>query len=322
MILLKQCRVLVTPTSYGRDDPRLRAELEAAVGEVIYNPTTRPLAASELLELLPGCHGYLAGLDYITREVIEAAEGLKVIARYGAGVDRVDLPAAKDYGIVVTNTPSANTVSVAELAIGLMLAVARSIPQANTATKSGQWPRLSGLSLEGKVVGLLGFGAIGKAVARRLQGFDCRVVAYDPYPDQAFAQAHQVTLLPMDEVLAQADVLSLHLPALPATRQLVNAAFLGKMKPGAILINTARGEIIHEADLLAALQSGQLGGAGLDVFAAEPPGTDHPLLTLPQVVATPHMGAHTDGATNAMGWGALRNLLAVLQGEEPPNRVV
>lgn len=322
MMDLKQCRVLVTPTSYGRDDPRLRAELEAAVGQVVYNPTTRPLTAGELIELLPGCHGYIAGLDYLTRDVIEATDQLKVIARYGAGVDRVDLPAAKEKGIVVTSTPGANTISVAELAIGLMLAVARNIPQANTATKSGEWPRLSGVSLEGKVVGLLGFGAIGKVVARRLQGFECRVVAYDPYPDQGFAQAHGVTLLPLDEVLPQADVLSLHLPALPETRQMVNAEFLGKMKPGAILINTARGEIINEADLLAALQSGHLSGAGLDAFAAEPPETDNPLLALSQVIATPHMGAHTDGATNAMGWGALRNLLAVLQGEEPANRVV
>lgn len=321
MIDLKQRRILVTPTSYGRDDPRLRAELEAVVGEVIYNPTARPLTAAELLELLPGCHGYIAGLDFVTREVITAAEGLKVIARYGAGVDRVDLAAAKEKGVVVTSTPGANTVSVAELAIGLMLAVARQIPAANTATKSGEWPRLSGISLEGKVVGLVGFGAIGKAVARRLQGFDCTLVAYDPFPNQAAAQSLNVTLLPLDELLAQADVISLHLPALPETRQMVNAEFLGKMKRGALLINTARGEIIHEADLLAALQSGRLSGAGLDAFAVEPPGADHPLLKLPQVVATPHIGAHTDGAINAMGWGALRNLLAVLRGETPLNPV-
>lgn len=319
---LKECRILVTPTSYGRDDPRLRSELEAAVGEVIYNPTSRPLTSAELVELLPGCHGYIAGLDYVDRAALEAADQLKIIARYGAGVDRVDLAAAKEKRIMVTNTPDANTVSVAELAIGLMLALARHIPSANNSTKQGDWPRLRGMSLAGKVVGLVGFGAIGQQVARRLQPFDCTLVAYDPFPNEAFAQAHDVALLPLDGVLKQADIVSLHLPAMPETRGLVNAEFLGKMKPGACLINTARGEIINEADLLSALQSGQLGGAGLDVFASEPPEADNPLLQLPQVIATPHTGAHTDDATKGMGWGALQNLLPALRGAEPPNRVV
>jgi D-3-phosphoglycerate dehydrogenase len=319
---LKACRVLVTPTSYGRNDPRLRTELEATVGEVIYNPTSRPLTAAELTDLLPGCHGYIAGLDTIDRTALEAAPKLKVIARYGAGVDRVDLDVARKKGIIVTNTPGANTVSVAELTIGLMLAVARNIPLANEATKGGGWPRLRGISLEGKVVGLLGFGAIGKQVARRLHGFDCRIVAYDPVPDEEFARSNNVALLPLARVLSQADVVSLHVPASPETRGMVNAEFLGQMKPGAILINTARGELINEADLLAALESKHLRGAGLDAFATEPPGVDNPLLGLPQVIATPHTGAHTDSATNGMGWGALRNLLSVLNGQEPPNRIV
>ena len=163
---------------------------------------------------------------------------------------------------------------------------------------------------------------MGRQVARRLQGFDCVVVAYDPVVDARVAQEHHATLLPLDEVLGQADFLSLHLPALPQTRGMVNAAFLARMKPGAYLVNTARGELIVEADLLAALQSGQLRGAALDVFAAEPPGAENALLALPQVIATPHTGAHTDGATNAMGWGALRDCLAVLRGEPPTNRVV
>ena len=319
---LKECRVLVTPTSYGRDDPRLWTELEAAVGEVVHNPTSRPLTAAELVALLPGCHGYIAGLDYIDRTVLEAAAELKVIARYGAGVDRVDLEAAKEKGIIVTNTPGANTVSVAELTIGLMLAVARNIPLANEATKGGDWPRLRGISLEGKVVGLVGFGAIGKQVARRLHGFDCQIVAYDPVPDEDFARSNNVALRSLAQVLSQADVVSLHVPALPATRGMVNTEFLGQMKPGAILINTARGEIVNEADLLAALESGRLRGAGLDAFATEPPGADNPLLALAQVIATPHTGAHTDSATNAMGWGALRDCLAVLSGQKPANRII
>jgi D-3-phosphoglycerate dehydrogenase len=322
MLDLRSCRVLVTPTSYARDDPRLRTELEAAVGEVIYNSSGRPLSPAELVELLPGCHGYIAGLDTVNHTALEAADQLRVIARYGAGVDRVDLEAARGKGIIVTNTPGANSISVAELAVGLVLALARMIPMANAATKAGEWPRLAGVSLEGKVIGLLGLGAVGKHVARRLAGFDCTMVAYDPVADEAFAKEYHVTLQSRDEVIRQADFLSLHVPVLPETRGMVDASFLRQMKPGAFLINTARGELIDELALLEALQSGRLRGAALDAFAKEPPGADNPLFALPQVVATPHTGAHTDGATNAMGWGALGDCLAVLRGEEPAHRVV
>jgi phosphoglycerate dehydrogenase-like enzyme len=312
---LKQCRVLVTPTSYGRDDPLLRTELEAAVGKVIYNPTDRPLPATALRDLLPGCHGYIAGLDTIDRSAIEAADHLKVIARYGAGVDRVDLEAARERGIIVTNTPSANAVSVAELTIGLILALARSIPAADAATREGQWPRLSGVSLEGKTVGLLGLGAIGRQVARRLQGFDCQIMAHDPVADAEFARNHGVRLLPADDVIAQSDFLSMHVPVLPSTRGMVDARFLNHMKPDAFLVNTASGELLDEEALTAALTSGHQRGAARDAFSSEPPDAANPLLALPNVIATPHTGAHTDGATNAMGWGALRDCLAVLRGE-------
>ena len=319
---LKACRVLVTPRSYGQNDPQLRADLEEAVGEVVYSAGSRPLTSEEMRNLLPGCHGYIAGLDTIDRAALQAADQLKVIARYGVGVDKVDLTAAREMGIVVTNTPAANAGAVAELTVGLMLSLARSIPQANAATKAGGFPRLEGVALEGKVVGLLGLGAIGKQVARRLRGFDCTVLAFDTAPDERFAQAHGVELRTHEEVVSRADLLSLHLPVLPETRGLVNTAFLYHMKRGAFLINTARGELVDEAALLEALRSGHLRGAALDAFATEPPPPDHPLLALPQVIATPHTGAHTDGATNAMGRMALRDCLAVLRGEEPAHRVV
>lgn len=322
MFELRSCRVLVTPTSYAKDDPELRTELEAGVGEVIYNPTGRPLSSAELAELLPGCHGFIAGLDTIDRTALQAADQLRVIARYGAGVDRVDLEVAKKRGIIVTNTPGANSISVAELTVGLILSLARMIPEANTATKAGEWPRLSGVSLEGKAIGLLGLGSIGRQVARRLAGFDCSIMAYDPVADQTFASRHDVKLLPREELIQGADFLSLHVPALPETRGMVGESFLSQMKRGAFLINTARGELIDETALLAALQNGHLRGAALDAFGKEPPGSDNPLFALPQVIATPHTGAHTDGATNAMGWGALRDCLAVLRGQEPAHRVI
>lgn len=316
---LSSLSVLVTSTSFGRNDPSLKAELESAVGRVTYNTLGRPLAPADLIDIIGSYDGYIAGLDDITAEVIATgAEGrLKVIARYGVGVDRVDLKAATEHGVVVTNTPGANSSAVAELTIGLMLALARSIPHAVEATRRGEWPRIRGLAVEGKTVGLLGLGAIGCEVARRLAGFTDHVIGYDPFVNAEQAAEMGVTLRPMDEVIAQADFLSLHLPVLDSTRGMVDAAFLGSMKPGAYLINTARGELIDEAALLNALTSGHLAGAALDAFIEEPPSAEHPLLALPNVIATPHSGAHTDEATNKMGRMALDDCLAVLRGEAP-----
>ena len=319
---LDEARVLATPTSFGLHDPKLKETLAASVGEVIYNTTGRPLTSTELLELVPGCDGFIAGLDAIDRPVIEAADRLQVIARYGVGVDNVDLEAAQERGIVITNTPGANSGSVAELTVGLMLSLARPIPSAALATKAGEWLRTPGLTLEGKTVGLIGFGAIGKQVARRLTGFGCTLMAYDPVPDEAAARDLEVELVSLAAVLSAADFLSMHCPVTPETKAMVDDAFLSKMKRGAYLVNTARGELVDESALSAAIESGQIRGAALDVFAQQPPEADNPLLSLESVIATPHMASHTDGATNAMGWGALNDCLAVLRGEQPVHRVV
>jgi D-3-phosphoglycerate dehydrogenase len=318
---LKQARILVTPTSYGKHDARLKTELEALTGVVTYNPTGKPLASNAVADLLPGVDGYIAGLDVIDRSALAKADDLKVISRYGVGVDNVDLAAARQRGIVVTNTPGANSVSVAELAMGLLLALARQIPEADQAVRQGTWPRLNGISLEGKTIGILGLGTIGRELARRLAGFDCHILAYDPDPDETFAAANSVTLETLDDVIANSDFISLHVPLLPETRGLVNREFLAKMKTGAMLVNTSRGEVVEEASLQHALESGHLAGAGLDAFAVEPPDATNPLLRLPQVIATPHLGAQTDGATSNMGWLAMRDCLAVLRGEKPKFRV-
>jgi phosphoglycerate dehydrogenase-like enzyme len=319
---LKKCCLLVTPTSYGKNDARLKTDLESLVGQVIYNPTGKPLSSADVARLLPGVDGYIAGLDVIDRAALQCADRLKVIARYGVGVDSVDLLAAQEKNIIVTNTPGANSVSVAELTLALLLALARQIPEAVAATHQGRFPRLSGVSLEGKTIGIVGLGAIGKQLARRLSGFDCHLLAYEPYPDSAFAREYQVELVGMDQLLCQSDFVSLHLPLLRETRGMVDASFLARMKKGAYLVNTARGELVDEAALLGALQSGQLKGAALDALAQEPPDPAHPLLGLPQVIATPHLGAQTDGATNTMGWMAFQDCLSVLRGEEPAHRVV
>jgi D-3-phosphoglycerate dehydrogenase len=322
MVDLKNYKILVTPTSFGKNDPRLKAELEEKVGEVVYNPTGKPLSSAEVARLLPGIDGYIAGLDVIDQKALASADRLKIIARYGVGVDNVDLPAAREKGIVVTNTPGANSVSVAELTVGLILALARQIPQGVSATRQGLFPRLSGLSIEGKTVGILGLGSIGKQVARRLCGFDCRILAYDSIPDSNFAAQYNIQLSNMDELLKHADYVSLHLPLLPETRGMVDRPFLLKVKQGAYIVNTARGELIDEAALLDALKSGHIRGAALDVFAQEPPPPDHPLLALPQVIATPHLGAQTDGAVNAMGWMSYHECMAVLSGAPVKYRIV
>ena len=180
---------------------------------------------------------------------------------------------------------------------------------------------MAGLSLEGKNVGLLGFGSIGKQVAQRLAGFDCRILAFDPVPDDEYARTHHVVFVSPEEISAQSDFLSLHLPLLPETRALVNDDFLRGMKKGAFLINTSRGELIDDIALANSIQRGHLQGAALDVFSKEPPDVDNPLLKLPQVLVTPHCASHTDGAMNAMGWMALHDCLAVLRGEKPQNPV-
>jgi D-3-phosphoglycerate dehydrogenase len=322
MKTLKDCRVLVTATSYAMNDPTLRSDLEAVVGEVIYNPTQHPLTARELAAMITGVDGMIAGLDEINHEVIEAANCLRVVARYGVGLDRVDLEAAKKKGIVVTTTPGANATSVAELTVGLMIVLARHITEANRRTKLGEWPRLKGTTLTGKTIGLLGLGAIGRRVGHMLSAFGCRVTGYDPVVGVDEAAQSGIEWMERDEVIRRADFLSLHVPLVPTTENLLNRERIGMMKDGVYLINTARSELIDEEALIEALRSGKVAGAALDTFRHEPPGADHPVLQFEQVIATPHTGAHTDDATNAMGRIALNECLAVLRGEEPQYRIV
>jgi len=312
---LKECKLLVTPTSFGKNDPGMIAELKEMAGEVVINTTGRRLLSEDLAVMLPGVDGFIAGNDVIDKNALRSADSLKVIARYGVGIDNVDLDEAKALGIVVTTTPGANSVSVAEQTITLILALMRKLPESVSATRGGGWPRIHGMTLQGKTVGILGFGAIGKQVARRLSNFDCILLAYDPYPDHQSARVYGVKLVSRDEVLSGSDIVSLHSPLLPETRQMINADTLAKMKKGAYLINTSRGELVDEDALLQAVRSGQIAGAGLDVFCKEPPDPASPFLHMPQFVVTPHGSSHTDGAMNAMGRMSMDECLRVLQGE-------
>jgi D-3-phosphoglycerate dehydrogenase len=319
---LTECKVLVTATSYASQDERLQTTLEEKVGEVVYNTTGKPLSSTQLRDLFPAVDGMIAGLDEIDAAALASAPELKVVARYGVGYNNVDLEAARLHKVIVTNTPGANAKSVAELTIALILNLLRPVIPAVQKTKKGEWPRYKGISLQGKTVGLVGCGAIGKETARRLAGFDCEILAYDIHEDEIFASGQCIRYVPLEELLAKSDLVSLHLPGIPETAGLVNEEFLGKMKSSSYLVNTARGELVDETALISALRSGHLSGAALDVFQQEPPGGENPLLQLDQVIVTPHMGAHSDSATNAMGWMALGECLAVLQGKKPKYRVV
>lgn len=311
-------KILVTPTSFKPENKTAAfRQLEAFADEIVYNPYGRPLTEDELIPLLEGCNGFVAGLDFITEKVLKSCKGLRVISRYGAGYDRVDTAAAKTCGIPVTNTPGVNAQAVADLSMALILAAARRIPMLDAKTRDGQWVRSTGIEIYNKTMGILGLGAIGKNVAKRAQGFDMRVLAYDPYMDKGYAEKHDIQACTFDEVITQADVLSLHLPLNDETRNSINIGSMREMKKGVIIVNTSRGGIIDEDAAAQMLKAGQLGGLGLDAFAQEPP-EKSPLFELDNVVLTPHTGAHTKEATENMANAAVKNLIDVLSGNECP----
>lgn len=250
----------------------------------------------------------------VTASLLESAPKLRVVARAGTGVDNVDVPAATARGILVMNAAGANSVSVAELAIGLMLALARPLAAADASMKRGEWEKkkFMGTELRGKLLGVIGFGRIGREVASRARAFGMEIVAYDPFIAARAAEAAGIPLVELDELLARADFITLHMPSLPETHHVINANRLARCKKGVRIVNTARGELIDEAALADAIESGHVAGAGLDVFESEPP-TDKRLTSLPQVVATPHIAASTNEAQELVGSEIAINVRDYLQ---------
>jgi D-3-phosphoglycerate dehydrogenase len=240
----------------------------------------------------------------VTRKVIEAAPQLRVVGRAGVGVDNVDVEAATQHGIVVMNTPGGNTVTTAELSFAMLLSLARKVPQAHTSMATGKWDRklFQGTELLGKTLGVLGMGRIGSEVAKRAQAFGMRVIAYDPYLTEERARAVGAEFAAeVDNVYRVADFITVHMPVTPETKHMLNAAAFAKMKPGVRLVNCARGEIIVENDLIAALESGKVAGAALDVYSVEPLPAEHPFRKQPNLILTPHLGASTQEAQEKCG---------------------
>ncbi len=279
-------------------------------------PQGKKMSEQELIESVKECDAIIVGVEKITEPIIQSSKKLKIIAKHGAGVDNIDVKAASGKRIVVINAAGANSDAVADLTIGLFLSLARSIPFADRLVKEGGWPRIVGVQLNGKVLGIIGLGEIGKKVAKRASGFDMKVLACDIKKDEAFAQKRGITYLSLDELLAESDFISIHIPLTPSTRRLISERELRLMKKEAVLLNISRGDIIDEAALYRVLKEGRIRGAALDVFFNEPPG-ESPLLKLDNVILTPHMGGYTFEALRETGMICARGIVDVLEGKRP-----
>ena len=313
--------VLVGPTTLsGRTGPHLEL-LHAAGFETAFTNLPHQLGEEDLVRILPGKVASLAGSEPYTRRVIESSPGLKVIARAGVGYDAVDIAAATEHGVAVTITPGTNHETVAEHVFAMLLGLAKEIVRQDASTKAGKWRREQSLAVRNRTLGIVGLGRIGKAVAERAAVFNMKLLAYEPMPDLAFAAKHRIELCPLERVLAESDWVTLHLPLMPATKHLINQKTLALMKPTAYLINTARGGLVCEADLLDALKNGRLAGAGLDVFETEPCRAN-PLFELENVVLTPHTAGVDSQSVIDMAVLAARAIVMLSRDEWPAELIV
>ena len=314
--------VLIGPGVLRFQPGRFREILLEAGCELIEPPAPDALSLEQVLEHLPRCHAMLVGGERITASVLDAAPHLKILARVGVGFDGVEIPAASARGILVTITPGTNHGSVAEQAFGLLLALTRRIAECDREIRGGGWPRGGIVPLRGRTMGLVGLGRIGQAMAVRAQAFDMRVIAFDPVADEVFSSRIGIERVSLATLLRDSDVVSLHAPLIESTRHLINRETLAQMRDGAILLNTARGGLVNEMDLLDALQSGRLAGAGLDVLDPEPPALDNPLLSLNNVILSAHVAGIDTLAIQDMAALAADCVVRALRGDWPHGCVV
>jgi D-3-phosphoglycerate dehydrogenase len=314
----KMYRILITDALSPQALELLKAANDTRF-DVVESPSQDKLA-----ELVSEYDGLIIRSSVkVTKQVLENAARLKVIGRAGVGLDNVDIQAASRRGVVVMNTPAANTITTAEYAVALILSLYRHVPQAQASLVKGEWKRskFMGSQLHGKTLGIIGLGRIGSHVAHIAQAFGMKVIGVDPYISAAVAQERKITLVSLEELLAQADVITLHSVLTAETRNMINAETIAKMKHGVRLVNAARGELIDEKALVEALQTGQIAGAALDTFAKEPLPADSQLRTLPNVVMTPHVAASTIEAQDDAGMQVVEQVLAALRGDEYRNAV-
>src|SRR5215211_4221606 len=286
-----------------------------------------PPSAEELDELLQGCDGAITLLtDRIDGSVLDRHPILRVISNFAVGYDNIDVPAASERGVLVCNTPEVLTNATADHTWALLLAAARRIPESIAYVREGKWKTwgpllLLGREVSGATIGIVGLGRIGKEVAKRARGFDMRVLAFDPFEDAEFAQEHAVSYVPLEQLLAESDFVTLHVALTPETEHLIGAAELDRMKSTAILVNASRGAVVHTGALVDALRNGSIQGAALDVTDPEPLARDHPLVNTTNCIVVPHTASATVQTRDRMAELAARNLLAGLRGERPPAAV-
>ncbi len=310
-------KILLTTTSF-QDTPGEHHDLLARTGWEIVR-ARGPLSEADTLKLVGDVDGYICGDDAITRQVLEKARPkLKVLSKYGIGVDKIDVKSCTEFGIPLLFTPGVNHTTVAEHTFLLLLALEKNLLFHTDSTRAGGWKRKTGHELFQKTIGIIGLGRIGKEVAIRARAFGMNVIAFGAYWDEAFARGHDVKrAASLDEIFAAGDYLSLHTKLTPEKRGLINAQSFAKMKKGVLLLNCARGELVNTEDLVAALKSGQVGGYGTDVLDQEPPPAGHPLLKLPNVVCTPHVGSRTYESVVRQATTAVKNLILAMNGEKP-----
>ncbi len=303
------------------DHPQLK-KLQAAGLELAYNTLGRPYTREEFLAAIPSCFATIAGAERYDEALLAAADKLELIARFGVGYDTVDVDAATRRGVTLAMAFGTNHESVADLALALMSSVVCRLDSYSRLVKSGGWGAESHASMYGATVGIVGLGRIGRAVARRCQGFNMRVLANDIKPDPDYARAHGIELVDLATIFRESDIVTLHCSAGPATDDLINRERLALMKPGAFLINTARGSMVDEPALLDALQQGRLGGAGLDVFKVEP-AKGSAILSAPNIVCTPHAAGGNARSFELALELCARHILAMAEGRRPdPDCVV
>ena len=312
-------KVLITAKSF-LISPEPMKILQDAGCEAVYQDAVFPVNEDLLIEQIRGADALVFGMEPVTKRLLDAAPRLKVIARPGVGYDTVDLEAASANKIAVTIAPE-NNESVADFVIGLMLASARGIVDAVSNTRQRRWERVTGTEIWNKAIAIVGLGRIGKGVAKRARGFDMRVLAVETYRDEQFAAQHGVEFVSLVEALSQADFVTLHTPLTPETADLINARTIALMKPGAYLINTARGGLIDEQALAEAVLSRHLAGAAVDVLKVQGTHSTSPLLSTPGILVTPHMATYSREAQKRVAISVAHSVVTALKGERPQNVV-
>jgi len=310
-------KILLTTTSY-QDTPGPHHELLDSIGAEVHRERG-PLSEEKMLELAGDFDAFLCGDDMITQAVIDKSlPRLKIISKYGIGVDKIDVKYATEKDIPLLFCPGVNHTTVAEHNFALMLSLSRKFVEEVNYVREGSWTRLTGNELMGKKIGIVGLGRIGKEVATRARAFAMPVMGFDLYWPEDFAKANEVEKAEtLEEIFTTCDIVSLHTNLNPETENMINAASIATMKKGVMILNCARGELVNTADMVAALESGQVGGYGTDVLDQEPPPADHPLLKAPNCVITPHIGSRTYESVERQAMMATQNLLNCMKGEKP-----